>query len=73
VNKKQLEFRRCEEAAYEGNSQAQNLLGYYYWKGIGVKPNVRTAFLCFYWTATKYKDADAQSMLAYCYEHGLGG
>jgi hypothetical protein len=63
--------RSCNEAATQGNADAQALLGYMYANGVGVKQDYTEAFN-WYREAAAQRNAAAQANLGGMYGSGLG-
>lgn len=59
------------KAAEAGHAEAQNTLGFFYWRGTGVEKDDERSF---YWNskAAEQGNISAQSNLGYSYQHGEG-
>ncbi|MBT3785930.1 SEL1-like repeat protein, partial [bacterium] len=67
----ELGLRACIEAAEDGDSEAQHLLGRYYYEGAIVEKNFEKA-LSFFHLAAEQRNPESQYQLFYMYYHGEG-
>ena len=64
-------FQWFSKAAQQGNVDAQYNLGVYYYKGLGVKKDIREAVKWFK-LAAQQNNSDAQNHMGICYADGSG-